>query len=58
VYDQLIIVESKSPRFKKHIFRSAGHSWDCGRCREDGYEEEATRQALKMTLELFEVNKR
>ena len=58
VYDQLTIVENKSPKFKKHIFRSAGHSWDCGRCRKDGYEEEATRQALKMTLELFEANKR
>ena len=58
VYDQLTIVESKSPKFKKHIFRNAGHSWDCEPCRKDGYDEEATRQSLKMTLDLFEANKR
>ena len=44
--------------FKKHIFRNAGHSWDCEPCRKDGYDEEATRQSLKMTLDLFEANKR
>ena len=58
VYDQLTIVESKSPKFKKHIFRNAGHSWDCEPCRKDGCDEEATRQSLKMTLDLFEANKR
>ena len=58
VYDQLTIVESKSPKFKKHIFRNAGHSWDCEPCRKDGYDEEVTRQSLKMTLDLFEANKR
>jgi len=58
VYDQLTIVESKSPKFKKHIFRNAGHSWDCEPCRKDGYDEEATRQSLKMTLDHFEANKR
>ena len=58
VYDQLDIVEGKSSKFKKHIFRNAGHSWDCEPCRKDGYDEEATRQSLKMTLDLFEANKR
>jgi dienelactone hydrolase len=58
VYDQLNIVESKSPKFKKHIFRNAGHSWDCEPCRKDGYDEEATRQSLIMTLDFFEANKR
>jgi dienelactone hydrolase len=58
VYDQLDIAEGKSPKLKKHIFSNAGHSWDCEPCRKDGFDEEATRQSLKMTLKLFEANKR
>jgi dienelactone hydrolase len=58
VYDQLDVVEDKSSKFKKHIFRNAGHSWDCKPCRQDGYDEEATRQSLKVTLDFFEANKR
>ena len=58
VYPQLDIIERKSPKFKKHIFSDAGHSWDCEECRRDGYDEEATRQSLRMTLDLFEANKR
>jgi len=54
----LDIVESKSPKFKKHIFSDAGHSWDCEPCRKDGYDEEATKQSLRMTLDFFEANKR
>ena len=58
VYDQLDIVESKSPKFKKHIFSEAGHSWDCEPCSKDGYDEESTNQSLRMTLDFFEANKR
>ena len=58
VYNQLDIVEGKSSKFQKHIFSDAGHSWDCRPCRKDGYHEEATVEALKMTLELFGANKR
>lgn len=58
VYDQLANVEVKSPKFKKYIFRNAGHSWDCKPCVKDGYNKEVTKQALKMTLDLFESNKR
>lgn len=57
VYGQLDIVEGKSSKFQKHIFSDVGHSWDCQPCRKDGYDEEATRQALKMTLEFFEANR-
>ena len=58
VYDQLDIVESKSPKFKKHIFSEAGHSWDCEPCSKDGYDEESTNPSLRMTLDFFEANKR
>jgi dienelactone hydrolase len=57
VYPQLKAVERKSPRFKKHIFRNAGHSWDCKPCRKDGYDENVSQQALTMTLEFFAANK-
>lgn len=58
VYPQLDIAERYSSKFKKYIFTGAGHSWDCRPCRRDGYDDEATRKALKMTLELFEANRR
>jgi len=58
VYDELRIVSGKSGKFKKHIFNDAGHSWDCQPCRKDGYNAEASKVALKMTLELFEANMR
>ena len=58
VYPQLDIAASKSSRFKKHIFGNVGHSWDCRPCLEDGYDREATKEALEMTLEFFEANKR
>ena len=58
VYDELRIAAGKSPKFKKHIFSDAGHSWDCQSCRKDGYNAQASQTALKMTLELFEANKR
>lgn len=58
VYDQLAIVEDKSPKFKKYIFSNAGHSWDCKPCAKDGYNERVTKTALRMTLDLFESNKR
>ncbi len=58
VYPQLEAVEGKSPKFRKHIFGDAGHSWDCEPCRKDGYDHEATQQALKITLEFFATNKR
>ena len=58
VYDELRIAARKSPKFKKHIFSDAGHSWDCEPCRRDGYKAEVSQAALKMTLELFEANKR
>lgn len=58
VYPQLDIVEERSPKFTKHIFSNAGHSWDCKPCRQDGHDQEATRRSLQLTLELFEANKR
>ena len=58
VYEQLDIIENKSAHFKKHIFANAGHSWDCRSCLKDGYNEQTTRQALKLTLDFFEANKR
>jgi len=58
VYKQLDAVKDRSPKFKMHTFTNAGHSWDCKPCRKDGYNKTATQQALKMTLKLFEENKR
>lgn len=58
VYPQLEIAAGKSPMFRKHIFGNVGHSWDCRPCLEDGYDHEATKEALRMTLEFFEANKR
>ena len=53
VYDQLDNIEVRSPKFKKHIFSNAGHSWDCKRCSKDGYNKKVTKLALEMTLDLF-----
>ena len=58
VFPQLDMIEGKSSKFKRHIFPSAGHSWDCEMCRQDGYNEQVTEHALNMTLMLFEANTR
>ena len=58
VYPQLKIVEGRSLKFKKHILESAGHSWDCRRCRKDGYDADATKKARKLTLDFFEANRK
>ena len=53
VYGQFDNIEVRSPKFKKHIFSNAGHSWDCKRCSKDGYNKKVTKLALEMTLDLF-----
>ncbi|MBN42889.1 MAG: hypothetical protein CL573_05305 [Alphaproteobacteria bacterium] len=58
VFGQLDLIKSRSHTFRRHIFPDVGHSWDCRPCLKDGYNEEATRHALKMTLDFFEHNKR
>ncbi len=58
VYGQLDNVEVRSPKFKKHIFSNAGHSWDCKRCSKDGYNKTVTKLAFEMTLGLFERHRR
>jgi dienelactone hydrolase len=56
VMPQLEIVAGKSPRFRKRIFRGAGHSWDCRTCGGGSYDDNAARQALELTLALFAEN--
>jgi len=58
VSGQLHSAETKSPKFKKVIFPTAGHSWDCPRCRKDGYDPSVTQKALDLTIEFFENHKK
>jgi len=54
VYRQLKKTASKSPKFEQFIFDKAGHSWDCVRCKKDGYDQQVSDKALEMTLSFFE----
>ena len=56
VKPQIIKVAKKSSNFKYHIFSGAGHSWDCKRCKRDGYNPTVTKKALEMTLSFFKEN--
>ena len=56
VKPQIIKVAKKSSNFKYHIFSGAGHSWDCKRCKRDGYNPEVTKKSLEMTLNFFKEN--
>ncbi len=58
VFRLLDMAAEKSPKFHKHIFPEAGHSWDCVPCQYDGYDETVERQALKLTFEFLRANKR
>ena len=50
--------EPKTPKLKKRIFGDVRHSWDCKICFKDGYNEDLTAHALKMTLYSFDRKKR
>lgn len=47
-------IEIKSKKFEVFIFKNAGHSWDCSRCRKDGYSQEVTKEALDKSIKFFE----
>jgi dienelactone hydrolase len=58
VLPQLARAAAKSPKFKPVIFPSIGHSWDCDKCKQDGFDQTASDEALRLTLDLFQANRR
>jgi len=58
VYPQLEAAKARSPFFSHHIFSDAGHSWDCERCLQDGFDRAVSQKALEMTLDFFAENRR
>lgn len=58
VYPQLEAAKARSRLFSQHIFSDAGHSWDCERCPQDGFDRAVSQKALEMTLDFFAENRR
>tara|TARA_B100000579_G_C22030549_1_gene487994 strand:+ start:185 stop:403 length:219 start_codon:yes stop_codon:yes gene_type:complete len=41
-------------KFEVFIFKNAGHSWDCNRCKKDVYNQKVSKEALDKSIKFFE----
>ena len=53
---EISFIKKRSSKFKVHFYKNAGHSWDCKRCRKDGYSKTTTEDSFKKTIDFFNSN--